>query len=133
MDYLNKTDRKYINKILRKHVSKLTPLKKNPVYYKSDKLPVYCYVIKNVQDYIDYVEPTKRDIDEWYVILSINNIHPSQTLSGREYVYCNAKNIITKISEVIEPNFNDYTNIFIVPKGSVSFYNLVEKEKLWIR
>ncbi len=133
MEYLNAKDRKYINKLLNKHVKKITPLKKNPVYYKSDKLPVYCYIINNVDDYQNYVEPSKREIDEWYIILNINNIHPSQTLQNREYVYCNAKNIITKISDVIEPHFHNFTNIFIVPKGSVSFYNIVEKEKLWIR
>ncbi len=133
MDYLNNKDKKYITKVLNHYIKNKLPLDKNPVYYNADKLPVYCYKIKTIDDYINYVEPIRREIEEWYVILKINNIHPSRTLENREYVYCNSKNIITKISNEIIPNFHDFTNIFILPKGSVSFYNITENGKLWIR
>lgn len=133
MDYLNKKDQKFIGKVLNHYMKRKTPLIKNPVYYNADKLPVYCYKIKTIDDYINYVEPITREVEEWYVILKINNIHPSRTLPNREYVYCNAKNVIVKISNEIIPNFHSFTNIFILPKGTVSFFNIMEKEKLWIK
>lgn len=133
MHYLNKKDQKYIDKVVKHRQKRITPLKMNPVYYNASKLPVYCYIIKDISSYVNYVEPRIRELDEWYVIIGINKVDESHTLKRREYVYCNAKSIVTLISNKLESDFNDFTTIFILPEGSTAFYDITEKGKLWIR
>lgn len=125
----------WLNKILDNAASRKAEIKKYSIYCNSEELSAKCVKIKSIYDYKSMIEfSTFENEDEWFLIMGINKISKSRIMKNKEYIFTNSRNIVEHI--LINPNDNipdNFSNIFIVPKGSVSFFGIELSQRLWIK
>lgn len=130
-----KKKEKWIKKIFDSAVSRRYNIKKYPIYYNSEEINAKCIKIKTVDDYKSIVEySTLNNDNEWYLITAINKISKSKILENKEYIFTNSKNMIEHI--IKDHNISipiNFSNIFIAPKGTTSFFGIEIEQRLWIK
>ncbi len=130
-----KSNSKFKNMILKNAASRQQNIKKYSVYYNSEEIDVNCIKIKTVDEYKSMIEYSILNSEnEWYLITGINKISKSKIIEDKEYIFTNAKNVIEFMNPNFDENFpNNFTNIFITPRGTVSFFGIKVGQRLWIK
>lgn len=133
--FLEKKKEKFIEKVLLRAINRSHNKKKYNIYLNSEQLPIYCYKIKSIDDYQSFIEYSLlNELEEWYFIPSITKLSKSFIKDNKEYIFTNSKNYIVDIISNDEQILkSEYTNFFIVPKGSVSLFSIEIDQKLWIK
>ena len=138
--YWNKYDKKFLNKIFkRKALAKKINYKYNVVYSYTKKINAKCIKLKSFNDLEDYLFYTPfQDQDVWYLVNGINKIDQSWYDENKEYIFCDRNhNIVSIITSENKDEFENldksWTSIFIIPKCSISFYEIELNNILWIQ
>ncbi len=138
--YWNKNDKKFLNKIFKKKsiINKMN-YKYDVIYSYSKKIDVKCIKIKTLDHLQDCLFFTNfQDQNIWYLINGIKKIDQSWYDENKEYIFCDKNHNIVSI--ITYDNRNEFenldkswTSIFIVPRGSISFYEIEHNNILWIQ